>query len=179
MRHLTSYKLFESTSEQHKVFIDKPELDELLYGQPSKDDVAKINSYMNKIQHKYDEDVIRLYHGTASKFKQDILDNGLTPTTNSNKHSLQSTPGYVYLSVYPEMARKFGELGYAGKDITVFQIELYVRDVHLLPDLDQLGNVRMWSDNKTIGTTIGESILYGHALRYKGKVPPYSIRVHE
>lgn len=180
MRHLLRYALFESSGKYPKVFLDKPELDKLLYEKPTESNIKLVNSYMNKTNHRYDEDKIRLYHGTSANFKEDILSNGLKHTTKDRRNTYGSSSGYVYMSVFPGMARQFAELAFPRTDVVVFQVDIYVRDPKLVPDKDQLANLRRESSHgRHLKDSIGHSILYGRGLRYKGDIPPYMIDIYE
>jgi len=102
------------------------------------------------------------------------MDQGIKRTKNSTKRSLQSETGYVYLSVYPNMAKTFGEVGYAGKKACVYQVFVKIKD--LKPDHDQLRNKRYWSKDPSIGNRLIDSLLYGHGARVKRDILPYEIK---
>ena len=80
----------------------------------------------------HSDDYVRLYHGTSSKF--DIIHQGMLKTTLHRRNSYQSASGYVYLSIWPSSARMFGELAYPKQDVTVYAVDVKIRE--LLPDLD-------------------------------------------
>ena len=86
----------------------------------------------NKWLRSHANDYVRLYHGTASKF--DILNQGILKTTPKRRNSYQSENGYVYLSLYPSSARMFGEMAYPRQDVTVYAVDVKIKELH--PDLD-------------------------------------------
>lgn len=140
---------------------------DMFYREPIDDDIKFLNKYLKN--NKYN--LIELYHGTSSN--NDIIENGLLTTKIKTKKSLQSTPGYVYLSVFEDMAKQFGSFTYPIDDIEVYKITVPV--YFLEPDLDQINNVRLWS-NINIDETLADSALYGHGFRIKGNIPPYMIK---
>jgi hypothetical protein len=111
---------------------------------------------------------IKFYHGTSSDI--DIMNDGLLRTTLKNKKSYQSTTGFVYLAVFPDQARTFGEIAYAksGDLITVY--EIYVPVYALVPDKDQLLNNNCYDYN------VVNSILIAHTVCVKYDIPPYYIK---
>lgn len=146
--------------------IEDSETSYLFFKEPTDSDIKFLNKYLK--DNKYN--LIELYHGTSSD--NDIIGNGLLTTKIKTKKSLQSTPGYVYLSVFKNMANEFGSLAYPKKDINVYKITVPV--YFLESDLDQIKNVRLWS-NENIGETLADSALYGHGFCIKGNIPPYMI----
>ena len=64
--------------------------------------------------------MIELYHGTASY--NNITKEGLHTTNTKNRRSGNVTSGFVYLSVFEETAKKFGELGYPNEDISIYKV---------------------------------------------------------
>jgi hypothetical protein len=112
-----------------------------------------------------------MYHGTSAK--NNIEDQGLLPTSMKRRHSLQSTLGYVYLSLYPTNAKNFGELAYPGNPIVVYRVEVPVQ--LLQADKDQLCNQRQYAC-RDVGNSLAESLIYGHGARVKGSIPQYMIR---
>ena len=121
------------------------------------------------------DNVVRLYHGTSSKFN--ILETGLKRTKLKSKRSLQSEQGYVYLSVYPESAKTFGQFAYPNDDIIVYSVDILIGD--LKPDHDQLRNVRLWNKNSEYGDSLIESLVLGNGARVKGDIPPYMIKEYK
>ena len=117
------------------------------------------------------EDYVLMYHGTSCE--NPIMEQGLKRTKNSTKKSLQSQTGYVYLTVYPSMAKTFAEMAYPYEDVCVYQVFVKVKD--LKPDSDQLKNKRMWGE-KPIGNTLSDSLIHGRGARLKRDVMPYEIK---
>ena len=113
---------------------------------------------------------IRLYHGTDADHPIDK--DGLKATRASTAKSLQSAHGYVYLSVYPSMAKTFGEMAYPRKQISVYAVDVPL--TKLLPDKDQLKNKRHFAGIETKGTLL-DSLVVGHGARLKGDAPKYMI----
>lgn len=112
------------------------------------------------------KDYFALYHGTT--VKHNIMMEGLLPTSNSRKKSLQSANGYVCLSIYPDMARTFGKMAYPQDEIVVYEVAIPLR--LMLPDKDQLKNKRQWSGDSSIGTDLACSIVHGSGCRVKGAI---------
>lgn len=119
----------------------------------------------------YVQKMIKLYHGTHPS--HDIMNQGLLPTSNERRLSLQSGSGHVYLATTPEMAKQFGDIGNGINNSKVYEVSVPVHK--LLPDKDQLKNKRMYG-NQNIGDTIGDSIVHGKTVRVKGKINPWQIR---
>jgi len=126
---------------------------------------------LNKFLRDNKEKTIRLYHGTSSDLP--IIEEGLKPTSRKTAKSLQSGHGYVYLSIYPSMAFTFGEMAYPKKDITVYAVDIPIKNLKV--DVDQLKNKRYWGNDSNIGSTLGHSIIYGHGARVKGWIQSYMI----
>ena len=78
------------------------------------------------------DDYVRLYHGTSISY--DIPYQGLLPTSARRRKSYQSESGYVYLSVWPSLARTFGEIGNPYSETVVYAVDIKVSD--LRPDTD-------------------------------------------
>ena len=74
---------------------------------------------------------VRLYHGTGADVSE-----GLKRTSSKNKRTPNSTHGFVYLAADPSVARRYGEFGYPGKSVSVYAVDVKVRD--LLPDKDSI-----------------------------------------
>ncbi len=108
------------------------------------------------------------------------MEEGLKATSNKTKKSLQSEVGYVYLSIYPESAKMFGDLSNGIKNAVVYEIDIPIK--YLKPDKDQLFNkkrsqIEYKQDNDIhIGETLGDSAIFGHGFRVKGDIPPYMIK---
>jgi CMP-2-keto-3-deoxyoctulosonic acid synthetase len=140
------------------------------YDEPTVEVIKELSRFLRNNK----AETVRLYHGTAESIP--VLDEGLKPTTNKTKRSLQSTTGYVYLSIYPGMAKTFGEIAYPGKKINIYAVDVPVS--LLKADTDQLNNKRYWGGYK-IGNTLAESIAYGHGVRVKGKIEVNKVKLYE
>ena len=116
------------------------------------------------------EDYVRLYHGTDSDIP--ILKDGLKKTSTRTKKSMQSATGFVYLSIYPQSARTFGELAYPRKQVTVYAVDIKIKE--LLPDKDQLRNKRLYGQFD-IDDTLADSLIFGHGARVKRNILPYEL----
>lgn len=133
--------------------------------------VNDFKRFLDSYNNIYLDNLVRLYHGTS--IEHNVLEEGLLPTSNKRKKSMQSTNGYVYLSIYPSMAKTFGEIAYPNKEIIVYSVDIHIR--YLKADLDQLRNKRHWA-NIVVGNSLAESIIFGHGARVKGKIEPYKIK---
>ena len=122
----------------------------------------------------YKIEKVVMYHGTAAR--HDVLNMGLQRTNAKTKRSLQSATGFVYLSLYPDMAKRFAEMAYPGEAVAVYAVTVYLRD--LLPDHDQLKNKRLWGDFPvgTIGTSVADSLVHGSGARVKKDLAPWQVR---
>lgn len=146
--------------------IDLRDLDFIF--EQSSESVKKLNKLLSKNKDKQ----LKLFHGTHPDIQ--ILEEGLLKTTLKTKKSYQSETGYVYLSIYPESAKLFGDLAYGIQNSTVYEINVPI--LYCKPDLDQLRNVNLESPN-VYGKTLGDSIIYGNGVRVKGNIPPYMIKI--
>lgn len=143
-----------------------------MYNEPTKESLKKLKIWIK--QNKNDPFVIiRMYHGTDASLP--IEEEGLKPTSSKRRHSLQSRSGYVSLSVFPGMAKTFGEFAYPKKEIAVYSVDIPI--TKLVPDIDQLKNKRLWGGGEydTLGNTLADSIAYGHGAQVKGSIPKYMI----
>lgn len=121
------------------------------------------------------DNTIRLYHGTS--VKHDVWDKGLLPTSATRRRSIQSGSGFVYLTYDPMRALTFAQMGYPREGpYVVYSVELPVR--MLLADPDQLRNKRQWTGRDDIGTGLIDSLIHGGAVRVKGRVDTYRIKVY-
>ena len=114
------------------------------------------------------KDYFALYHGTDRQHK--IYEQGLLPTCNSRKKSMQSGNSYVYLSIYPDMALTFGKMANPMRDIVVYEVNIPLR--MMIPDKDQLNNKRLWGNDKNIGNDLASSLIHGSGCKVKGKIEP-------
>lgn len=135
--------------------------------------VKEINEFFRMRKgNRYNMPSIKLYHGTSSEF--DIENEGIFTTTTKRRNSYQSESGFVYLSMYKDSSKSFGDIGYPNsKSTTVYEVHIPLN--LLLPDLDQLRNKRLHSSS-LIGNSIGESFVFGNGARVKGNIPVYMIK---
>jgi GNAT superfamily N-acetyltransferase len=166
----TKVKTAKTASGKVVDFSKDPEWHSLFYGKVTPEDMKRLRSFL------YDNrrnpfQFVRLYHGTDASLP--VMKDGLLPTSNKRRRSLQSANGYVYLSVFPGMAEDFGRMGNPGKKIEVYQVDVPVS--MLKPDSDQLSNKRYWGEDQSIGSSLAESLVTGHGARVKGKVPLWAI----
>lgn len=118
---------------------------------------------------------VRLYHGTDARLP--VQTEGLLPTSQRRRNSLQSRSGYVSFSLFPEHAELFAQLAYPQRTVAVYGIDLRVGE--LVPDLDQLRNQRQWA-GRTVRPTLAHSLAYGHGAQVKGAVAGarlFSVRI--
>jgi hypothetical protein len=150
------------------------EYPEFFYSDPTPKKLKEFTELLRPLRDKYSYRMLRpikLYHGTSAELN--IEKEGLLTTKQSTKKSMQSQTGFVYLSIFPDMAKTFGKMAYPKDDIVVY--EVVVPAYYLLPDKDQLRNQRLFA-GKTVNDTLADSALYGHGFRVKGNIPPYMIR---
>lgn len=148
------------------------EWEQLFYQTPSLDD-PRVNNFEKWLRANRQR-FVTMYHGTTVP-KEDVLYKGLLPTSATRRRSYQSTSGYVYLSIYQNMAHEFAKMGdpmHANQAI-VWAVEIAIG--RLLPDLDQLANKRM--GGVEVEDKLSHSILYGHGARVKGKIDPVQIHL--
>lgn len=183
MRYLKSYNesLNEAKFIESNVNVDMSnpvdllkEYPKLFYSEPTPEKLKEFTKILTPLRDRYSYRMLRpikLYHGTSKELN--IEKEGLLTTKMRTKKSMQSQTGFVYLSIFPEMARTFGEIAYPQKDVVVY--EVIVPAYYLLPDKDQLRNQRLFA-GRNVNDTLGDSALYGHGFRVKGDIPPYMIR---
>ncbi len=150
-------------------FSTDPEWADIFYSEPDPEDVIALDEFLTDCPFC----VVRLYHGTAADVP--VLTEGLLPTSEERRHSLQSRPDYVSLSVYPNHALMFGQMAYPEKPVAVYSVELPV--MLLVPDTDQLRNQRMWGGRSDLGDSLAESLAYGHGAQVHGPIEPYRIQL--
>ena len=125
----------------------------------------KLVDELNRWLRRHKEDYIRLY-------------NGILTTHPKRKKSLQSSFGYVYLSVYPSLAKTFGELSYPHDKIVVYSVVIKIKE--LKPDIDQLNNKRIYDEDLSkLRNTLADSLIYGSSARVKRSIKPYEINLHK
>ena len=134
-------------------------------------DTDKKVKQFNKWLKEHQLDYCYMYHGTDGAIP--IEQQGIKRTSAKTKKSYQSAVGFVYLSIYPSMARTFAEIAYPySKDIAVYRVMVQIGD--LLPDKDQLRNKRLYS-NMNLGDTLAESIMFGSGARVKTDINPNTL----
>ena len=149
-----------------------PDVQNYIYNDdPSDKDINMFNRWLSLHRNDY----VVLYHGTSANIP--VMTEGLRKTSMKTKKSIQSETGYVYLSLWPDSARTFGEIAYPYDDVKVYAVIVKVQD--LRPDKDQLFNKRRWDDSKKIGDTLADSLVYGRGARVKRNIYPYEIRETE
>jgi hypothetical protein len=177
-----TFKKFEAyVHSNYNVDMSNPidllkEYPDLFYSDPTPEMLKEFNKIISphKNQYQPNSKPVKLYHGTSANIN--ILKDGLLTTKNKTKKSFQSQTGYVYLSIFPDMAKTFGDIAYPYDDIVVYEV---VIPVYLLQaDKDQLYN-KILHAGISVGDSLAESALYGHGFRVKGDIPPYMISVYE
>lgn len=147
------------------------EFKDIIYTEPSKESIQFLNKFLKKdSKNKF----IKLYHGTHPD--NNILEDGLLVTTAKRRKSYQSESGYTYFSIFPDMAKTFGNIGNGISNAIVYEVTIPLFEIK--PDKDQIVNV-IQNSNKDLKFDLGTSALYGHGFRVKGDIPPYMIRVYE
>ena len=173
MKYLINYNDFLNEGYVHhgwstdKNKIIDPLVDLKNYVYSENDDNVKA---INKILRNNKNGLIKLYHGTHPE--NNIIEEGIKTTKMRTKRSLQSSVGFTYFSIYPSMAKTFGDMGYGINNAVVYECLIPINEIK--PDLDQLYNKKLYAGLDT-GKSIGDSIVYGHGVRVKGDIPPYMI----
>jgi len=147
--------------------VEDKETSDIFYKEANDDDVIFLTKYLRK--NKFN--LIELFHGTSEE--NDIENMGLLKTKNKTKKSIQSMPGFVYVSIFKKMAEEFGKMAYPHSKISVYKVTVPV--YFLKPDLDQLRNQRLFA-GRNVNDTLGDSAIFGHGFRIKGDIPPYMIK---
>jgi hypothetical protein len=143
-------------------WIYSPKMNEL-----NKKAITEFKKWLNDHRHCY----CHLYHGTDGNLP--ILEEGLKRTSSKTKKSYQSGIGYVYLSVFPDSAKTFGDIAYPySKETSVYKVCLNIGE--LLPDKDQLTNMRSYG-GMNLGNSLSESLIYGNGACIKRNILPYEI----
>ncbi|KAB7891453.1 hypothetical protein [Poseidonibacter ostreae] len=135
---------------------------------PTKKELKAFNSFLRANK----EESVILFHGTSSEYN--IKEDGIKKTTARTRKSIQTTLGYVYASVFKELAQIFGEMANPHNEISVYAIKVKVKD--LKADLDQLTNKRRWGENENIGNTLADSLVFGRGARIKRNIEDYEVR---
>lgn len=142
----------------------------LFYREPTPEQVKEFSRFLREHRNEF----VWLYHGTAKSLHEKVLKKGLLPTSPGRKRSYQSSPGYVYLSVYQSSARNFGAAAYPGQEVVVYRVWVPIR--RLLPDRDQLRNQRLFG-GREVGDTLAESLVFGHGARVNKKILPTQLSI--
>ena len=138
-------------------------------GLPDSAKIKKLSSWIKKNKDIYLQTYVPMYHGTGRNIP--VLEQGLLPTSTKRRRSFQSESGYVYLANTPEKAKIFGDLGNMSNTVVY---EVLVPVIKLLPDKDQLNNLRAVGAN--VGNSLAESLVYGGGARIKGSIAPWQIQ---
>ena len=110
---------------------------------------------------------VRLYHGTGADVSE-----GLKRTSSKNKRTPNSTHGFVYLAADPSVARRYGEFGYPGKSVSVYAVDVKVRD--LLPDKDSIFLARRDS-GMDVSDDLASSLFNTGNARVRRDIMPYEM----
>ena len=78
-------------------FSSDPKWHDVFYGTPTPEGLKRLSSFLHGNPNQW----ITLYHGTDAELP--IMEEGLLPTSAGRAKSMGSTPGFVYLSVFPGM----------------------------------------------------------------------------
>jgi hypothetical protein len=149
-------------------FYKDPNFTKLFYGEDYTD--KDLKEFGKILRHNKGEDYVLMYHGTSCEYN--IKNYGIKKTTNKTKKSLQSSPGFVYLSIFPNMAKTFGEIAYPYQETCVYQV--FIKIKYLKPDKDQISNQRMYA-GLDIKDTLINSFIYGHGARVARDILPYEL----
>ena len=137
-----------------------------------KKDIQQLNRILKVHSDIYQMKKVILFHGTCAT--HNISEEGIKKGNSKRKNSFQSANGFVCLSLYPSMAKQFGEMGNPYSDIKVYAVQVPIKD--LKPDHDQLNNKRMYGEDETIGRTLADSLIYGSGCRLSRNVENYEVR---
>ncbi|MFS1428776.1 hypothetical protein LMH73_016935 [Vibrio splendidus] len=140
----------------------------------NRDSIKAVNNWLSSHSCQYNQTKVIMYHGTLSS--HDIEEQGIKRTTSKTKRSLQSEPGFVYLSLFASSAKTFAEMAYPNQAVSVYAVEVPVRDMKA--DLDQLKNARIWKAlDFDVKSTVGDSLVIGSGIRLKRDVHNYELRL--
>jgi len=170
---LEDFNLSEE-EKQNIIYTEK-----LVYDIIDFNDLEKTTKILNKKIREIKKDIyfpkkFLFFHGTGRRNRKSILEKGLLRTTKKTKKSIQSTPGYVYLSLNPESAKLFGSLAYAGEKLDVYAILVAAKDIK--PDKDQIYNKNLYGNEK-LSVNIVNSLLYGNGVCVKKDIELYNLRL--
>lgn len=133
----------------------------LLYREPTAERVATLDRWLRANPGAW----VRLFHGTAAALP--VLREGLKPTCETRRNSLQSRSGFVSFSIYPGHAEVVARLAHPGHALAVYGVDFRVGE--LVPDRDQLRNQRLWAQ-RAVRDTLAHSLAYGHGAQVRGMV---------
>lgn len=172
------YTIFDAAGE-HKIYKlwGESSLNGFLYSKDNSNtpySEKNINDF-NKWLKEHSEDYVRLYHGTSAANRNSITKEGLKRTTLNNRHSYQSTPGYVYLLRFPTMARTFGEFSSYRQNVDVYAVDVQIKK--LKADLDQINNKK--NEGLYFGDSLAASLLVGSGARCSLPIPSYQLSLIE
>lgn len=138
------------------------------YSTPTDKEIIEFKKWLNK--HK--DDYVFLYHGTGESVSKIIDKEGIKKTTNKTKKSYQTQTGFVYLSIFKDMAKSFGDFAYPYDKPIVYKV--YIKIKELKPDKDQLYNKRLYTED-IIEDNLAHSLIYGHGARTNRNLFLYEI----
>lgn len=170
-KFIHNYPFTESNTTNTINLAFDSEFKNIIYDKPTKENIAYLNKLLRKdIKSKF----ITLYHGTHPN--NNIMDDGILVTTKKRRNSMQSESGYTYFSIFPDMAKTFGNVGNGINNAVVYEVTIPLFEIK--PDKDQIKNVMIHSEIN-LHFDLGTSILYGHGVRVKGDIPPYMIKKYD
>lgn len=172
------YTIFDAAGE-HKIYKlwGESSLNSFLYSKDNSDTPYSEKNIkdFNKWLKEHSEDYVRLYHGTSAANRTSISKDGLKRTTLNNRHSYQSTPGYVYLSRFPTMARTFGEFSAYRQNVDVYAVDVQIKK--LKADLDQINNKK--NEGLYFGDSLAASLLVGSGAKCSLPIPAHQLSLIE
>ena len=170
-KYIHNYPFTESSDSNTINLAHDDEFKSIIYSEPTQGNI----DYLNKLLKRDSKNrFIKVYHGTHPN--NNILDEGILRTTTKRRNSYQSESGYTYFSIFPSMAKQFGDVGYGISNAVVYEVTLPLYEIR--PDDDQIRNVNHYKGTN-LKSDLGTSILYGHGIRVKGDIPPYMIKKYE
>lgn len=161
-------------------FSRDPMFHDWIYGGANHADRADRVKAFNQWLREHRDSFVRLYHGSSAHLTSVIREQGLRPTSTTRRNSLQSSNGYVSLSVYAGSAFEFGKQASLNKaaaadgaHVVVYPVVTTIR--RLLSDRDQIGNKRLFGERPDIGDSLAESLMHGSGARVRGAIPPTAL----
>lgn len=133
----------------------------LLYREPTSERVATLERWLRANPGAW----VRLYHGTDAALP--VAREGLKPTSEARRNSLQSRAGHVSFSIYPGHAEVFARIAFPRRAVTIYGVDFRVGE--LVADRDQLRNQRVWAQRE-VKDTLAYSLAFGHGAQVKGAV---------